>query len=159
MSIKWLLLPTLFLIIVEKAMAQDAIDKKELSALLASYYAIKDDLVNGNPTSASINATHFIKTLNSIDYKVISEGNTNILLADVTLISDAKDINKQRAYFSNFSDNMIRLAKAIKLTDEPIYEVYCPMKKVYWLSNDKTIKNPYYGSSMLSCGTIEETIK
>ena len=159
MNIRWLLLPILLLMDVEKAFGQDRIDKKELSALLTSYYAIKDDLVNGDVTSASADATHFIKTLNSIDYKVISEGNVNILLADVTLISDAKDINQQRGYFSNFSRNMIRLAKAIKMTDEPIYEVYCPMKKTYWLSNDKAIKNPYYGSSMLSCGTIEETIK
>ena len=28
-----------------------------------------------------------------------------------------------------------------------------------WLSEEQAIKNPYYGSSMLTCGKITETIK
>jgi hypothetical protein len=28
-----------------------------------------------------------------------------------------------------------------------------------WLSKEKEIKNPYYGSQMLNCGSVEETIK
>jgi len=28
----------------------------------------------------------------------------------------------------------------------------------YWLSNEKAIKNPYYGESMMACGEIKETI-
>ncbi|MAQ74933.1 MAG: hypothetical protein CL613_01215 [Aquimarina sp.] len=31
------------------------------------------------------------------------------------------------------------------------------MKKAYWLSKEKDIKNPYYGSSMLTCGKVAET--
>jgi hypothetical protein len=33
------------------------------------------------------------------------------------------------------------------------------MKKAYWLSPDKAIKNPYYGSAMLTCGKVTETIQ
>ncbi|RYF82932.1 MAG: DUF3347 domain-containing protein, partial [Chitinophagaceae bacterium] len=36
---------------------------------------------------------------------------------------------------------------------------YCPMKKALWLSNEKAIKNPYYGSAMLTCGKVTETIE
>jgi len=32
------------------------------------------------------------------------------------------------------------------------------MKKAVWLSNEKAIKNPYYGSQMLTCGKVVETI-
>jgi hypothetical protein len=53
---------------------------------------------------------------------------------------------------------MASLAKSVKLTTEPIYQAYCPMKKANWLSNDKAIKNPYYGSAMLTCGKVVETI-
>ena len=59
----------------------------------------------------------------------------------------------------NFSKNMTAVAKANKLSDKPIYEVYCPMKKASWLSADKAIKNPYYGSSMLTCGEVKSTIE
>ena len=53
---------------------------------------------------------------------------------------------------------MALVAKAVKLTDAPVYKAYCPMKKAYWLSAEKEIKNPYYGSAMLSCGSVMETI-
>jgi hypothetical protein len=32
-------------------------------------------------------------------------------------------------------------------------------KGANWVSKDNTIKNPYYGSQMLSCGKTLETIK
>jgi hypothetical protein len=32
------------------------------------------------------------------------------------------------------------------------------MKKAYWLSGDAAIKNPYFGSSMLTCGKVSTTI-
>ncbi|MDC6388873.1 hypothetical protein PP182_09290 [Maribacter sp. PR1] len=43
-------------------------------------------------------------------------------------------------------------------TNETLYYQYCPMQDANWLSKDKTVKNPYYGSQMLSCGSTVETI-
>ena len=142
-----------------KSFAQDSQQQNQLSQLLNQYYSIKDALVTGSNTNASASAEQFIKTLNTIDYKVVSEGNINALLKDATSISETKDIKKQRDQFSNLSSNMAALAKAVKLSSQPIYQVYCPMKKANWLSSEQTIKNPYYGSAMLSCGKVVETIK
>lgn len=62
----------------------------------------------------------------------------------------------------SLSKNMYGLMKAAKF-EQPIYYQFCPMandrKVANWLSKDKTIKNPYYGSEMLSCGKTVETIK
>ena len=149
------LLATIF---VQRTFAQDSTQQHQLSQLLTQYYNIKDALVAGNGYLASIKAEEFIKTANSIDYKVISEGNINALLKDATPISETKDIKVQREHFSNLSNNMASLAKSVKLTTELIYQAYCPMKKANWLSNDKAIKNPYYGSAMLTCGKVVETI-
>jgi len=142
----------------EESSAQDSIQQYQLSQLLVQYYNIKDALVAGNGKLASTKAEDFIKVANTIDYKVISEGNTNALLKDATSISEAKDIKVQREHFANFSNNMAIIAKAMKLTSQPIYQAYCPMKKANWLSNEKEIKNPYYGSAMLTCGKVVETI-
>jgi hypothetical protein len=141
-----------------KTYSQDSTQQKQLSQLLTHYYNIKDALVAGNATSASTSADQFIKVANSIEYKLISEGNINTLVKDATSISELKDIAKQRQYFANFSNNMIALAKTVKLSAIPVYNAYCPMKKANWLSNEKTIKNPYYGNAMLSCGQVVETI-
>ena len=137
---------------------EDSTQQYQLSQLLSQYYNIKDALVAGNGTEASAKAEEFIKIANSLDYKLISEGNINALVKDATLISETKDLKKQRKYFSNFSNNMADLAKAVKLSSATIYKAYCPMEKANWLSNSKAIKNPYYGSAMLTCGNIVETI-
>ncbi|SRR6266540_5350536 len=144
---------------VQSGFAQDNAKQSNPSRLLTSYYNIKNALVAGNANTASASAEEFVKTLNGIDYKVISEGNVNALLKDATAISEMKDINHQREHFANLSSNMLAVAKAVKLSDQPIYQVNCPMKKAYWLSNEATIKNPYFGSAMLTCGKVVETLK
>lgn len=145
--------------VTHKSFAQDSTKQYQLPQLLTYYYNIKNALVVGNANDAALAATSFVKAANSIDYKVISEGNINTLVKDAGKISESKDIKKQREYFANFSTNMAAVAKAVKLTDKPVYYAYCPMKKAYWLSSEKEIKNPYYGSSMLSCGQVTETIQ
>lgn len=142
---------------VQTGLGQDSAHQTSLSSLLPQYFAVKDALVSGNGTMASTKAGEFLETLNSINNKVISEGNINALRKDVTSISNTRDVKKQREYFSNFSNNMIALAKTLKLSNEPVYQAFCPMKKANWLSSDQTIKNPYFGSSMLNCGKVVET--
>ncbi len=143
----------------EQSFAQDSTTQTQLSQLLTSYYNIKDALVADDATSASAGAEEFVKSANGIDYKVILEGNISALVKDAGLIAEAKNIDQQRKIFANFSTNMFALAKGVKLTSQPIYEAYCPMKKAYWLSSGTTIKNPYFGSAMLTCGSVKETLQ
>ena len=138
--------------------ATDAGSQKQLSQLLSSYYNIKNALVAGDAASAASNASEFVKTVNTIDYKTLSEGNINILSKDAGRIAETKDLAKQRDYFANFSSNMETVAKSFKLSEQPVYLTYCPMKKASWLSSEKEIKNPYYGSAMLTCGEVKETL-
>ena len=144
--------------LAQPSFAQDSVDQQQLAKLFTSYLGIKDALVASNTKVAADKAEEFVKTINGIDYKVISENNVKILLKDATHISEAKDVNKQRDFFANLSINVGTLAKSVKLSAQPVYQMYCPMKKTYWLSDEKAIKNPYYGSSMLTCGKVVETI-
>lgn len=145
---------------LQNSFAQDSTIKTQtqLPQLLISYYGIKDALVAGNSGKAAASAGEFVKAANGIDYKIVSEGNIHALLKDAGAISETTDLKKQREQFARLSTNMITLAKAVKLGTQPAYETYCPMKKASWLSDSKTIKNPYYGSAMLSCGNVVETI-
>jgi hypothetical protein len=77
-------------------------------------------------------------------------------------ISESKDIAHQRDHFSSLSTAMYQLLKTAK-ANTTVYYDHCPMyndgKGANWLSKDAAIKNPYYGSMMLSCGKVQETIK
>jgi hypothetical protein len=137
---------------------EDTTNQAQLSQLLNYYYQIKDALISGDPNTAAIQAEAFLKTANGISNRTISEGNRNALVKDAGVISESKDLKKQREVFANLSTNMYALASSLKSTSEPIYYQYCPMKKAYWLSADQAIKNPYYGSAMLTCGKVVDTL-
>lgn len=138
--------------------AQEPTLASQPSQLLTQYYSLKDALVAGNGNLASAKAAAFLSAANSVDTKLIAEATLTALIKDATVISETKDIKKQREQFANLSNNMVALAKTMKLSANPVYQAYCPMKKAAWLSSDKTIKNPYYGTAMLSCGKVVETI-
>lgn len=153
------LIITIVLFLGKTSFAQITGNTTQISELLNQYYAVKDALVSNNATMAAQKSSRFLKSLNEIDTKQLPEASRSALLKDAANISKTKDLKKQRELFSSFSDNMFALAKTTKLSAEPIYIAYCPMKKASWLSKEAAIKNPYYGSSMLTCGNIAETIK
>ncbi len=135
--------------------AQDS-TKTQPVQLLNTYYKLKDALVSSNPTSAAASAEELVQTINITEN--VNDDTRAGLLKDANTISQSKDIKLQREKFAALSNNMFELAKTVKLSAEPIYQQYCPMKKAFWLSNDKAIKNPYYGSAMLTCGSIKATL-
>lgn len=145
------------IVFTQSGLAQDDV-KTQPSILLTSYYNLKDALVSSNSTTAAASAEAFVKALNDIDKETVKDESRTALLSDASAISQSKDLKVQRERFATLSTNMFALAKSVKLTTEPVYQQYCPMKKASWLSNNKVIKNPYYGSAMLTCGSVKETL-
>ena len=86
----------------------------------------------------------------------------NDVKEDAEHINGTKDIAHQRDHFISLSKNMYALIKVAKTT-ETVYYQFCPManegKGANWLSKESGVKNPYYGSQMLTCGKTVETIK
>jgi hypothetical protein len=138
----------------QNSFGQDS-TKTPSSQLLNTYYQLKDNLVKSSSPAAAISANDFVKAVNLTDKQIINDDVKAKLLADANAIARSKDIRQQRESFTGLSDNMFELAKTVKLSAEPVYQQYCPMKKASWLSNDKAIKNPYYGSAMLTCGSVK----
>lgn len=142
---------------VQQTFAQDSTKTASLS-IFTSYYNLKDALVVSNANAASVSAAEFINAVNSTDKQIINEESRTGLLSDAVAISQMKDLKIQREKFATLSVNLFALAKKVKLTTGIVYLQYCPMKKASWLSNNKAIKNPYYGSAMLTCGSVKETL-
>lgn len=142
---------------MQTGFAQD--NNAQSSALLPLYFNVKDALVGGNSSLAASKAGDLVKALNNADAKAISESNRKGLLEHAEKVAKSKDLKTQREHFAGLSTSMITLAKNSKLSTQPVYQMYCPMKKSNWLSSEKAVKNPYYGSAMLTCGNVVETIK
>lgn len=134
--------------------------------VLDAYYSIKNALVASDAGESAKAAGALVTAMKAIDMnKMEMKQHTEFMKVNAKIISDAqkiadsKDLKKQREVFQSLSENFYVLAKGVKISSEPIYQQYCPMKKAGWLSSESDIKNPYYGSSMLTCGSVKETIK
>lgn len=128
------------------------------NGILNNYYSLKEFLVLGDSKNAVLTANELIQSLDTAKFTNAATLSPK-LKKEANAIASSSDINKQRLAFATLSLAMIEFVKANKADTAPIYVDYCPMKKTYWLSADKTIRNPYYGSSMLSCGSITDTIQ
>jgi hypothetical protein len=153
-------------ITIQYSFAQDNTKTTSLIQLLNSYYDIKNALVSSDAKTASSKAVDLVKALNAVDIKALSETDmkTFMLLQDklgfdAKHIAENTGIAEQREHFSSLSNNIYKLAKTVKLSAEPVYQQYCPMKKMYWLSSEASIKNPYYGKAMPTCGKVTDTLK
>ena len=160
----FLLVAFIATVFVQQSFAQPAPAQREDSTktqpslLLTTYYNLKDALVNSNANKASVSAAALITAINDTGNEIIKEESRSALLSDAAAISQTSNLTLQREKFATLSASLFALAKTVKLTTEPVYLQYCPMKKASWLSNNKAIKNPYYGSAMLTCGSVKETL-
>ncbi len=145
---------------------KDSTNKISINQLLEYYYKVKDALVNSSSSNAAAHAGGLLNAIQSINVKTLTDAEQKAFMSiqdklssEAKSISQSKELPKQRIYFASLSDNFYTLAKEVKLSTKPIYRDYCPMKKKYWLSSESTIKNPYFGKAMPTCGEVKETLK
>lgn len=129
-------------------------DSARISPVLSSYYDLKNALVKGDAHAAALDAAVLAKAVQGPAGEALPAASRNALIKNATSVSAKEDLEAQRTHFAALSAALAEVAKAVKLSGAPVYEEYCPMKKAYWLSADKAIQNPYYGSAMLTCGKV-----
>ena len=136
-----------------------------LSAVYDSYFTVNDALVQTDGATASTNAKNLLTAINGVKMDKLSMDVHRVwmkivesLKKETQSISETNAIEKQRRHLDMLSKDMYALLKVSKY-EEPIYYQYCPMKDSNWLSKEETIKNPYYGSQMMSCGKTVEIIE
>ncbi len=72
-------------------------------------------------------------------------------------IEVAKNIGEARAAFGALTDAVLAYAKGTGATLGPdVQTAYCPMQKRLWLQKGSSLRNPYYGPAMLTCGEIRK---
>jgi hypothetical protein len=133
-----------------------AFKDEKVGSVYGHYIHLKDALVASNKDDAK-------KAAGELE-KALSATSSNKGLADQAgKIGASSDIDAQRKIFSTLSNDMATLIKSSKLSGGAVYLEYCPMANnnegAFWLSNEKQIKNPYFGDMMLTCGSVKETIQ
>lgn len=124
---------------------------EKTASVYQHYIHIKTALVNSNSTEAQSGAK-----------MLLANTDDNALQTAVSTIADSENIEIQREAFSEVTATIEPMLKEA-MSSGAIYKQFCPMafnnSGGYWFSNDKEIRNPYFGDKMLRCGKVTETIE
>jgi hypothetical protein len=143
--------------------------ENQLKAVFDNYFLVKDALITSNGISTASASKELVTAINNVkmdkldmDIHMVWMKVVNTIQKDAENIANTKDVKIQRDHFTSLSKEIYTVIKISKY-ENPVYYQFCPMfndgKGANWLSKENAVKNPYYGSMMLSCGKTVETIK
>ncbi|HUH48160.1 MAG TPA: DUF3347 domain-containing protein [Arenibacter sp.] len=159
----------------EKGSAKTEVDisadgNQETSAvgtIIDSYLKVKDALVGDNREQAAKAGEAMAKKLSEFDLTTIDAskraGLEQIIAAAKEKASQIgqSNIAGQREHFEGLSANLVDFV-GIAGTPITLYQQFCPMynndKGGMWVSAVEAVKNPYFGSEMLTCGFVQKEI-
>ena len=137
-------------------LAEPAFKDRKVGEAYGHYIHLKDALVASDQEAAKTASVALVGALSGI------KGGEKAY-AEAENTAKATSLAEQRKAFTVLSNELTTLVKGSELTAGELYVTYCPMansnKGGYWLSNEKEIRNPYFGKMMLKCGSVKETIK
>jgi hypothetical protein len=136
--------------------------------LIDNYISLKNALVNDDAKKAGDAGKSMLSVLKTINVAAFNKEQAKLytnLSEDISehaehIYENKSKIDHQREHFEMLSKDMLDLVKAFGASGK-IYEDFCPMyndnKGGMWLSETKDIKNPYFGLSMATCGSVKAT--
>ena len=149
---------------------QDAEAKNfSIAPIVTDYLSLKNALVSDDDKAAASSGKKLLATLNKVDMKAVPADKHKKYM---DIADDAKEqaehigenvgnIHHQREHLASLGEDLKDLIDLFG-TSQTLYQDHCPMfndgKGAVWFSENKEIKNPYYGSKMLTCGKVEKTI-
>lgn len=124
--------------------------------ILKTYFQLSDALVRENQLDIKRSA------LILEEVAKVNRDQSNLLpYAQSILVSE--DIEKQREKFHSISKILIDRMEKGRLQKGKLFVAECPMafndQGAQWLTAEEKILNPYFGSSMLTCGSIEKRME
>ena len=134
-------------------------------AILTDYFNLKDALVADDNAKAKELGASLATTLGKLDiseYTDTQQSDLKDIVEDAVEHAEhisESDIAHQREHFKVLSKDVTDMV-AITGTENTLYQQFCPMYDggSAWLSTSKDVKNPYYGSKMLTCGKVQKEI-
>lgn len=128
------------------ARAADPID-----GVLAPYFRIQAQLADDKADAIKVDADALAAGAAALG------GPGEPLAAAARDLAAASGLAAVRDAFGTVSDALIAYADgAHAAVGADTARVYCPMVRKSWLQQGDAVRNPYFGKSMLGCGTIKK---
>ncbi len=141
--------------------------RRQLAEVVDAYLPLKDRMVASETVGPPI-LDPLVAALAGVDMLLL-DGEPHrywmeqlgALRSHLESLLEAADLEDQRRQFGFFSQALINTLTAFG-TDEQLYVQRCPMafdnEGANWISEQSEIRNPYFGDTMLTCGSTIDTL-
>ena len=123
--------------------------KEMPSAVIDPYLRIADALASDSIEGVTSNAGQVATAataLGALAFKIDTSA---------AQLTSAGGLDDAREKFAALSEAIDAYMTNLHLTPpEGVRVAFCPMVMKPWMQNDGTLRNPYYGSQMLTCGSF-----
>jgi hypothetical protein len=121
------------------------------ASIIDPYLAIQQDLASDKMDGVKANAGNIATAATALGAPAMKIDTAALQLASAGDIEDARD------KFGVLSEAIVAYKDGLHLkAGEGVKQAFCPMKLKPWLQKGDTISNPYYGSSMSTCGSFTQ---
>ena len=154
---------------VKQISVEVAVKVSPLKDILSTYLQLKNAFANDNDAAAAVAGNAMVKAFAAFDKKSLTAAQAKTYLNIQAgakenaehIGKNAGNIKHQREHFESLSKQVYALVKLLG-AGQKLYYDNCPMynnnKGAKWLSENKTIANPYLGKSMSECGAVIEEL-
>ena len=142
--------------------------KQQLADLLSAYLKMKNAFVLTDAQMAEKEAVNVQNALEKVDMKLL-KGDAH--LAWMEILNPLKEnlmgiiqmdgVEMKRSHFSVVSNQLTRALEQFgTVGSDNLYLEFCPMafddEGAFWISEQKEIRNPYFGDKMMKCGVVKK---
>lgn len=119
------------------------------ASVIDPYLKIQASLAQDSIDDVRANAGNVATAATALGAPAVKIDTAAVQLASATEIADARE------KFGVLSEALVAYMDGLHLTaPEGVRVAFCPMKMKPWLQAGTSINNPYYGSSMRTCGSL-----
>ena len=140
-----------------------------IKEVASHYFHIKHALVSDDAAEAKKGATMMLQVISQFDNSLLAADQKTEYSKHIGAIKEhadaivkSADIDAERMHFAELSTHTYELVKAFG-AGKKIYYDHCPMafsgKGANWLNESAAIQNPYMGTKMPECGSVEQVVE
>lgn len=131
-----------------------------VDSLVDAYLDVQSGLAADDLSAARSGAEAYIVAFGSASQSL----DPDKMLPEARAIAAATEISSARVSFEGLTRQIVNLVNYMGLQNEELalYLASCPMafdgKGAQWVQSSEAIANPYFGSQMLRCGSVQQRI-
>jgi Cu(I)/Ag(I) efflux system membrane fusion protein len=136
--------------------------RTSIDGLADAYFSVQHALSSDSLEESKTSAQHVLHMLAAVDMGLL-KGDAHMAWMDLLekikkssqSLTAAKDIEAARVQLEALTEPVTTALRLFGNKKTEVYRFHCPMafdnKGAYWLQNNSDTRNPYFGSSMLTC--------